>query len=76
MRTIVLTAACALGLGLAAMSGASAVPLASGLDNVVNASPVEQVQWRRGPRCRMVTRCFRNHWGRRICRTERICRRW
>jgi hypothetical protein len=75
MRTIVLTAACALGLGLAAMSGASAAPLASGLDTVGNASPIQQVQWR-GPRCRVVTRCFRNHWGRRICRTERICRRW
>jgi hypothetical protein len=76
MRSIVLTAACALGLGFAAIGGVSAAPLPSGLDNVGNASLIEQVQWRRGPRCRMVTRCFRNRFGRRICRTERVCRRW
>jgi hypothetical protein len=73
MRSIVLTAACALGLGFAALGGVSAAPLASGMTNY---SPIEQVQYY-GPRhraCRVVTRCFRNAWGRRVCRSERICR--
>jgi len=50
MRTVVLTAACALGLAFAAFGGASAAPLTSGLDNVGNAPQIEHVQW--GPRCR------------------------
>ena len=74
MRTIVLTAACALGLAFAGFGGASGAPLTSGLDNVGNAPQLEHVQW--GPRCRWVTRCFRNSWGRRVCRNERICRHW
>ena len=85
MRSIVLTAACALGLAFATLGGASAAPLASGLDGV-NVSPIEKAQtivvtpgrrydrWR-GPRCERITRCRVGPYGRRVCRTERICRR-
>ena len=76
MRSIVLTAACALGLGFASFGGASAAPMAP---SVPNYSPIEQAQYYYGPRhhhraCRVVTRCFRNAYGRRVCRSERVCR--
>lgn len=89
MRSIVLTAACALALGVAAFGGASAAPLAGALDGV-NVSPIENAQvvivtpgrrhYReprvhfRGPVCRTFTRCHINRFGRRICATERVCR--
>ena len=86
MKKIVLAAVCAIGLALAASTGASAAPLAAGLDGV-NISPIQKAQtivinpgrrydrrWR-GPRCERVTRCRVGAYGRRVCRTERICRR-
>lgn len=74
MRMIILSAVCALGLGLFASTGASAAPIA-GLSGAANYTPIEQVQFRRHRVCRVVTRCHRGFRGRRICRTERICRR-
>ena len=81
MKKFVLATVCAIGLGLAASTGASAVPLASGLDGVnvssiVKAQTVIIERGRRHPRfCRTVTRCRVGAFGRRVCRTERICRR-
>lgn len=86
MRTIILSAVCALGLGLAASTGASAAPLGAALDGV-NMSPIQQAQvvvvapghprYRayHHPVCRTITRCHIGAYGRRICRTERVCRR-
>jgi hypothetical protein len=86
MRTIILSAVCALGLALAASTGASAAPIGAALDGV-NMSPVQEAQvvvvtpghrhFRRvyRPVCRTVTRCRIGAYGRRVCRTERICRR-
>lgn len=82
MKKFVLAAVCALGLGLAASTGASAAPLAGALDGVAM-SPIQQAQvvvvtpgrrhYRR-PVCRTYTRCHINRYGRRICRAERVCR--
>jgi hypothetical protein len=82
MRTILLSAACALGLALAASTGASAAPLGSAL-NDLQLSPLQEAQVvvigpgrRHRPFCRVYTRCRVTPFGRRICRTERVCRRY
>ena len=76
MRKIVLSAVFALGMGLAASTGASAAPLATGLANgatvAPNASMIQDVAWR----CRRVTVCRRGYHGRRFCETRRVCRHW
>ena len=76
MRKIVLSAVLALGMGLAASTGASATPLSIGLTNgaaaAPNASLIEDVAWR----CRRVTVCHRGRYGRRVCETRRVCRHW
>ena len=81
MKKLVLAAVCAVGLGLAASAGASAAPLASGLDGV-NMSPIQQAQTviiepgrRHRPRCERVTRCRVRPNGVKVCRTETICHR-
>ncbi len=75
MRMIVLSALFAAGVGLAGMGGAIAAPVSNGLNGATNSSStlLEQIQWRRGYRCRAVTVCRRGPWGRR-CHTERVCR--
>jgi hypothetical protein len=75
MRMIVLSALFAAGVGLAGMGGAIAAPVSNGLNGVANSSStlLEQVQWRRGHRCRSVQVCRRGPWGRR-CHVERVCR--
>jgi hypothetical protein len=76
MRKIVLSAVFALGMGLAASTGASATPLSVGLSTgaaaAPNASLIEDVAYR----CRRVTVCHRGYHGRRVCRVNRVCRRW
>ena len=76
MRKIVLSAVFALGMGLAASTGASATPLSVGLSNgaaaTPNASLIEDVAYR----CRRITVCRRGPYGHRHCRTERVCRHW
>jgi hypothetical protein len=72
MRSILCSALLAAGLALAASTAASAAP-AAGLDGAANFSAIEQVQY--GPHCRRITTCHRGEFGRRICRTERICGR-
>jgi hypothetical protein len=76
MRKIVLSAVFALGMGLVASTGASATPLSAGLSTgataVPNASLIQDVAWR----CRRITVCHRGRYGRRVCRVERVCRRW
>jgi hypothetical protein len=75
MRKIVLSAVFALGMGLAASTGASAAPLAAGLNGLStapNASMIEQVQWRR--HCRTDRVCRRGPYGRRHCVVRRVCR--
>jgi hypothetical protein len=79
MKTILLSAVCAIGLAVG-VSAASAAPLASGLDGV-NVSPIVKTQTviiegrRHRPICERVTRCHVRPNGVRVCRTERICRR-
>jgi hypothetical protein len=82
MRTIILTAVCALGLGLAASTGASAAPLGAALEGV-NMSSIQEAQVvvvtpgrRHRPRCERVTRCRVRANGVRVCRTERVCHRF
>jgi len=76
MRKIVLSAVFALGMGLAASTGASATPLSIGLTSGAAAAPnvslIEDVAWR----CRRVTVCHRGWHGRRVCETRRVCRHW
>ena len=76
MRKIVLSAVFALGMGIAASTGASATPLSIGLTSgaaaAPNASLIEDVAWR----CRRVTVCHRGWHGRRVCETRRVCRHW
>jgi hypothetical protein len=76
MRKIVLSAVFALGMGLAASTGASAAPLSTGLANgaavAPNASIIQDVAWA----CRRIRVCHRGPHGRRWCRIERICRHW
>ena len=76
MRKIVLSAVFALGMGLAASTGASATPLSIGLSNGATAAPnaslIQDVAWR----CRRVTVCHRGYHGRRVCTVRRVCRHW
>lgn len=76
MRKIVLTAVFALGMGLAASTGASATPLATGLTNGSAAAPHASLIQDVAYRCRRVTVCRRGPYGRRVCHTNRVCRRW
>jgi hypothetical protein len=71
---IVLSAVCALGLGLAASTGASAAPM-SGLNNSTSVNPMLQPVARF---CRVDRRCWRGPFGRRHCEVRRVCRggRW
>ena len=72
MRMIILSALFAAGIGMAGTVGATAAPAANGINNATPAaSLLEQVQYRR---CRSVTVCRRGEFGRRHCRTERVCR--
>jgi hypothetical protein len=72
MRVILTTAAFALGLGLANLTGASAAGVGAGIDNAAkNATMIEQVQYYH--RCRSVRICRQGPFGRR-CRVERVCR--
>jgi hypothetical protein len=76
MHKIVLSAVFALGMALAASTGASAAPLSSGLTNgataAPNASMIQDVAWG----CRRMTVCHRGRYGRRrVCHTTRVCRR-
>jgi len=70
---IALSAMLALGLGLVAVSGASAAPAgpASGLSQGLNESSLLQDV---ALRCRNVRVCRNTPYGRR-CRWERVCRR-
>jgi hypothetical protein len=72
MKTIILSALFAAGLGLASVGGAVAAPVSNGINNATPAaSLLEQVQYHR---CRSVTVCRRGEFGHRRCRTERVCR--
>ena len=77
MRMIVLSALVAAGMGFAAAGSAFAAPLSNnGINNAAqSASIVDQVQYRRGGMCRTVRTCKVGFHGRKMCRTERICRR-
>ena len=85
MRTIVLSALLALGIGLAGAPGASAAPAASDLGNAANMGTLLQdvgyyyrrpYRYRYGSyrRCRSVRVCHRGYYGGRRCHWERICR--
>jgi len=78
MRMIVLSALFAAGVGFAGAGSAVAAPVSNaGLNNAVQSSSIlDEVQYRRGPNCRMVRVCRSGPYGRR-CRTDRVCgRRW
>ena len=77
MKTLILSAVFAAGLGLAGMGGAIAAPVSNGLNGAANSSStlLEQVQYRRDRRhCRSVQVCRRGPMGGRRCHTERVCR--
>jgi len=89
MRKIVLSALFAAGIGLAGLTGAAAAPASPNLNGAVPAaSMVTQAQVIVvGPRrhyrnrhrvCRPVRRCWRNRYGRLVCRVYTRCywRRW
>ena len=77
MRKIVLSAVFALGMGLAAATGPSAAPLSTGLASGATAAPNASIIQDVAYRCRRITVCHRGPYGRRVCRTERVCRhRW
>jgi len=77
MRKIVLSAVFALGMGLAASTGASAAPLSTGVATGAAAAPNASMIQDVALVCRRVTICHRGRYGRRICRVERVCRhRW
>ena len=77
MRKIVLSAVFALGMGLAASTGASATPLSAGLGTGATAAPHASLLQDVAVVCRRVTTCHRGMYGRRVCRTARVCRsRW
>jgi hypothetical protein len=77
MRIIILSALFALGVGLAGMGGASAVPAGNGISDAANAaSMLDQVQWgSRRRNCRSYRVCRSGPWGRR-CHWENSCRRY
>lgn len=74
MRMIALSALLALGLGVAATTGASAAPVApaNGLSKALNTSSLLQDV---AVRCRSVRTCRRGYHGRRICTVRRVCQR-
>lgn len=74
MRTIVLSALLAAGVGLFAIGNASAMTAGPALGNAAtNFSAVETVALV----CRKITTCHRGHMHRKVCRTERVCKhRW
>ena len=72
MKTIVLAALFALGLGLAGMSGASAATLGGGIDQAAKTnSLIEEAALI----CRRIEVCRRGPYGHRHCHWERVCRR-
>jgi hypothetical protein len=75
MRKIVLSAVFALGMGLAASTGASAAPLSTGIANGAAAAPNASMIQDVALVCRRVTVCHRGRYGRRICEVRRVCRR-
>lgn len=75
MRKIVLSAVFALGMGLAASTGASAAPLSTGLANGATAAPNASMIQDVALICRRIRVCHRGAYGRRWCRVERVCRR-
>lgn len=75
MRKIVLSAVFALGMGLAASTGASATPLSAGLSTGAAAAPNASLIQDVAIVCRRITVCHRGPHGRRWCRVERVCRR-
>ena len=73
MKTFVLSALFAVGVAMAATTGASAATLGSGLSTAqLNASLIEKAAYT----CRRVTTCRRGYHGRRICTVRRVCRHW
>ncbi len=83
MRTILLSMLFAVGVGLVGVTGAAAAPAAPALPGVAPASLVTPAQViivgpRRHRVCRPVRRCWRNRYGRLICRVHTVCywRRW
>jgi hypothetical protein len=86
MRTILLSALFAAGIGLAGLTGAAAAPGSPALPGAAPASLVTPAQVVIvGPRhryrhrvCRPVRRCWRGRHGRLICRVQTVChwRRW
>ena len=75
MRKIVLSAVFALGMGLAASTGASAAPLSTGLSTGATAAPNASMIQDVALICRRVTVCHRGPYGRRFCEVRRVCRR-
>lgn len=79
MRTIILSALFAAGIGLAGIGGANAAPASGLLNGLANGnSMLEEVQYRphryrNRQRCRSVQVCRRGPHGRR-CHWERVCR--
>ncbi|HWE79524.1 MAG TPA: hypothetical protein VG270_13490 [Pseudolabrys sp.] len=76
MHKIVLSAVFALGMALAASTAASAAPLSTGLTNGATAAPNASIIQDVAMRCRRTTVCHRGRFGRRVCETRRVCRRW
>ena len=81
MRSIVLSALFAAGIGLAGVTGAAAAPASLTLDGVAPASLVTQAQvvivgprYRHRRYCYNVRRCWRGAYGRRVCAVRRVCR--
>jgi hypothetical protein len=72
MRTIVLSALFALGVGFAGTTGALAT-VGSGISGAANSSSlVQDVRYR----CRSVKVCRAGYYGYRRCHWERVCRHW
>jgi hypothetical protein len=68
---IVLSALFAAGMGLASAGSAVAAPISNGASNAaMSTSLIEQAAYR----CRMIRVCRAGPYGRRVCRTERVCR--
>ncbi len=82
MRTILLSALLAAGIGLAGVAGAAAAPASPALNGAAPAMslvvPAQVVIV--GPRhryrhrvCRPVRRCWRGRYGRLVCRVRTVC---
>jgi len=74
MRKIVLSAVFALGMGLAASTGASAAPLSTGLANGATVAPNASMIQDVALICRRIRVCHRGYHGRRFCEVRRVCR--